>query len=72
MKDNGIGISRADQRNLFKSDGFYSKPGTNNEKGTGLGLLLCKEFIELHGGHIRVQSTVGRGCIVIFTIPQYI
>jgi len=72
VKDNGIGISRADQRNLFKSDGFYSKPGTNNEKGTGLGLLLCKEFIELHGGHIRVQSTVGRGCIVIFTIPQYI
>ena len=67
-----MGISRADQRNLFKRDGFYSKPGTNNEKGTGLGLLLCKEFIELHGGHIRVESIGGKGCKVIFTMPHNI
>jgi len=72
VKDNGIGISSSDQRNLFKNDGFYSKPGTNYEKGTGLGLLLCKEFIELHGGHIRVESIRGRGCKVIFTMPRHI
>jgi signal transduction histidine kinase len=72
VKDNGIGISRAAQRNLFKNDGFYSETGTRNEKGTGLGLLLCKEFIELHGGDIRVESMQGKGCKVIFTMPQYI
>jgi len=72
VKDNGLGMSRAAQRNLFMNDGFYSKTGTNNEKGTGLGLLLCKEFIELHGGHIRVESIEGKGCKVIFTMPHYI
>ena len=70
MKDNGTGISVEVQRNLFKNDGFYSKPGTNNEKGTGLGLLLCKEFIELHGGHIRVESAQGNGSKFIFTLPH--
>ncbi|MBN2862485.1 MAG: HAMP domain-containing histidine kinase [Bacteroidales bacterium] len=72
VKDNGIGISRVVQRNLFKNDGFHSGTGTNNEKGTGLGLLLCKEFIELHGGDIRIESKQGKGCKVIFTIPQYV
>ena len=72
VKDNGIGMSHEAQRNLFKNDGFYSKTGTNNEKGTGFGLLLCKEFIELHGGHIRIESIEGRGCKVIFSMPHYI
>ena len=72
VKDNGIGISEEVQRNLFKNDGFYSEKGTNNEQGTGLGLLLCKEFIELHGGDIRVESIEGKGCKVIFTMPHYI
>ena len=70
VKDNGTGISVEVQRNLFKNDGFYSKPGTNNEKGTGLGLLLCKEFIELHGGHIQVESAQGNGSKFIFTLPH--
>ena len=72
VKDNGIGISFEARRNLFKIDGFHSKAGTNNEKGTGLGLLLCKEFIEMHGGDIRVESAQGRGSKFIFTLPHYI
>ena len=71
VKDNGIGISRAAQRNLFKNDGFYSETGTRKEKSTGLGLLICKDFIELHGGFIRVQSILGKGCKFIFTMPNY-
>jgi signal transduction histidine kinase len=72
VKDNGIGISFEVRRNLFKIDGFHSKAGTNNEKGTGLGLLLCKEFIEMHGGDIRVESAQGIGSKFIFTLPHYI
>ena len=72
VKDNGIGISRAAQRNLFKNDALYSETGTRNEEGTGIGLLLCKEFVELHGGEIRVQSIPGKGCKIIFTMPHFI
>ena len=72
VKDSGIGISRAAQRNLFKNDGLYSETGTRNENGTGIGLLLCKEFIELHGGEVHIESTRGKGCKVIFTMPNYI
>lgn len=72
VKDNGIGISSEVQRKLFKIDTFHSTPGTNNEKGTGLGLLLCKEFIELHGGNIRIESEPGKGSRFTFTLPHYI
>jgi signal transduction histidine kinase len=72
VKDNGIGISFEDQRNLFKIDAFHSTEGTNNEKGAGLGLLLCKEFVEMHGGDIRVESIQGKGSKFIFTMPHYI
>jgi signal transduction histidine kinase len=72
VKDNGVGISFNAQRNLFKTGAFLSTKGTNNEKGTGIGLLLCKEFVELHGGHIRVISEPGMGCEFKFTLPHYI
>jgi signal transduction histidine kinase len=72
IKDNGIGISTEDQKKLFKIDAFHSTPGTNDEKGTGLGLLLCKEFVELHGGNIRIDSEAGRGSRFAFTLPHYI
>ena len=72
IKDNGIGISAEDQRKLFKIDAFHSTPGTHDERGTGLGLLLCKEFVELHGGNIRIESEAGKGSIFAFTLPHYI
>ncbi len=72
IKDNGIGISAEDQRKLFKIDAFHSTPGTHDEKGTGLGLLLCKEFVELHGGNIRIESEAGKGSRFAFTLPHYI
>ena len=72
VKDNGIGISFETQRKLFKTDAFHSASGTNNEKGTGLGLKLCKEFVEMHGGNIRIKSKPGRGSEFVFTLPHYI
>ena len=72
VKDNGIGISAENQKKLFQIDTFHSTPGTHNEKGTGLGLLLCKEFVELHGGNILIDSEAGKGSIFSFTLPHYI
>jgi signal transduction histidine kinase len=72
VKDNGVGISDENKRKLFKVDSFHSTPGTNDEKGTGLGLLLCKEFIELHGGNIRIESQPDKGSLFAFTLPHYI
>jgi len=72
IKDNGIGISPEILKKLFKIDFLHSSPGTNNEKGTGLGLLLCKEFVELHGGNIWIESNAGIGSCFSFTLPHYI
>ena len=72
VTDNGIGISTEIQKKLFKIDFLHSTPGTNDEKGTGLGLLLCKEFIELHGGDIWIESQPGRGSRFSFTLPHYL
>ena len=72
VQDNGIGISEEAQKYLFKIEAFHSTAGTNKEKGTGLGLLLCKEFVEIHGGTILVRSEPGKGCAIKFTLPHYI
>ena len=72
VRDTGIGISRERQRKLFKMDSFRSKSGIDNEIGTGLGLLLCKEFVEMHGGHICVESEPGKGSEFKFTLPHYL
>lgn len=56
VSDNGVGISKQDIDNLFEPDNILSAKGTNNEPGTGLGLLLCKDFIDMHGGKIWVDS----------------
>ena len=69
VKDTGTGISSEDIGKLFRIDTVYRTPGTENEKGTGLGLILCKEFVEKHGGKIWVESTVGSGSKFIFTLP---
>lgn len=69
ISDTGIGIPESAIENLFNIDNKYSKKGTQNEQGTGLGLVLCKEFIHNHGGKIWVESELGKGSNFIFTIP---
>ncbi len=69
IKDNGIGIPNDSIYKLFRIDENYSTRGTANETGTGLGLILCKEFIEKHGGEIWVESEVGKGSVFCFTLP---
>lgn len=70
VSDNGIGIQADQIENLFHIDKNQSKPGTQNEKGTGLGLILCKEFVEKHGGKLWVESEYGKGSKFRFTIPK--
>lgn len=68
--DNGVGMQKEISDKLFKIDSQVTTKGTNDEKGTGLGLIICKEFIEKHSGAISVQSEVGKGSRFIFTIPN--
>ena len=70
VKDNGIGIKSEDLDKIFKIGSNYSQRGTENEKGTGIGLMLCKEFVEKHGGKIWVESEEGKGSTFAFTIKQ--
>lgn len=70
IKDYGIGISSEDITKLFKIDSNYTRPGTAKEKGTGLGLILCREFVEKNGGKIWVESQPGSGSTFRFTIPK--
>lgn len=70
VKDTGVGISNENIHKLFKLDGQLSTPGTAMEKGTGLGLLLCKEFVEKHQGKIWAESEVGKGSSFTFTISK--
>jgi signal transduction histidine kinase len=69
VNDNGVGISGDIQSMLFEKTTGYSTRGTANEKGTGLGLILCKEFIERNGGKIWLQSEIGKGSTFHVTIP---
>ncbi len=70
VEDSGVGLSADNIRKLFRIDIKFSQPGTNKETGTGLGLLLCKEFVEKHGGRIWITSKVGKGSKFSFTIPH--
>lgn len=69
VKDTGIGIPENIGNNIFRIDIKYTREGTEQEKGTGLGLLLCREFVEKHGGRIWVESKLGEGSEFKFTIP---
>ena len=70
IKDSGIGISKDQISHLFEVDHAHSNVGTKGEKGNGLGLLLCKQFIEQNKGKIWVESTTNIGTTFRFTIPN--
>ena len=70
VKDTGIGMSEEDMDKLFKIDAHHTTRGTSDEKGTGLGLILCKEFVEMNGGEISVESKPGEGTNFSFTLPK--
>jgi len=69
VQDTGLGIPAEDLPKLFRIDSKYSTRGTANEKGTGLGLVLCKEFVEKNGGTLNVTSETGKGSTFSFTLP---
>jgi signal transduction histidine kinase len=69
IKDTGVGMSEEQIASLFKKDTNFSTYGTSGEKGTGLGLMLCKEMVEQNGGKIWVESELGKGSSFIFSLP---
>jgi signal transduction histidine kinase len=71
VKDNGVGISAEDIQKIFRIDSKHKTVGTMGEKGTGLGLILCREFVEKNGGQISVKSVVGEGSEFCFTLPVH-
>lgn len=70
ITDNGVGMNDDVIKILFDKTAPYTTRGTANEKGTGLGLILCKEFVEKNGGRIYVESEVGKGSKFSFTLPK--
>ena len=70
IADNGLGMSVETQIDLFSPETYITTSGTANEKGSGLGLLLCKEFVEKHDGKIWVESELGKGTSFHFTFPK--
>ena len=69
VMDNGIGISDEDLVKIFKIGSKHQTRGTQGERGTGLGLVLCKEFVEKQGGTLTVKTTLGEGSEFSFTLP---
>ena len=71
VKDTGIGIDPNDLPKLFRIDQHHTTPGLSNEKGSGLGLILCKEFVEKNGGTITIDSIPGKGTAITFTLKKH-
>jgi signal transduction histidine kinase len=71
MTDTGVGIRAEDLPKLFHLETFHTTPGTGGETGTGLGLIICHEFIRRHGGQITVDSKPGKGTTFSFTLPKH-
>lgn len=69
IEDTGVGMNNNQLARLFIADQSHSTPGLNGERGRGIGLLICKDFVELHGGRIWAESQPGRGSKFIFTLP---
>jgi signal transduction histidine kinase len=70
VQDTGIGMTSEDMHQLF-GDIYFTTKGTASENGTGLGLKLCKHFLEQNGGEISIKSNPGEGSIFSFTLPRY-
>jgi signal transduction histidine kinase len=71
VKDNGIGIPKESQENFFRIDKKVYSFGTDDEPGSGFGLILSKEFIESNGGSIAIKSEEGQGTEVSFSLPVF-
>jgi signal transduction histidine kinase len=71
VKDSGIGISEENLQKLFDLENHKLERGTDNEKGTGLGLLITKEMVEKQGGEVSIESNLREGSTVSFTVPKY-
>jgi signal transduction histidine kinase len=69
VRDNGIGMDKKYMQNLFSIEKMESRAGTENERGSGLGLILCREFVEKNGGKLTVKSKKGLGSTFSFTLP---
>lgn len=69
VRDEGVGMSKENKEKIFRIDAKYKSYGTSGEKGTGLGLIICKEFVEKNGGRIWCESEEGAGTKFFFTIP---
>ena len=72
VADNGQGIAAEDLSRLFLTNVQYTRPGTAGERGTGLGLNLCRELVGKNGGSIGVESTLGEGTRFSFTLPRQV
>jgi signal transduction histidine kinase len=70
VKDTGVGISPVNMEKMFRLDAHYTTVGTDGEQGSGLGLIIVKEMVERNGGTIWVESEVGKGTVMSFSIPQ--
>ncbi|MBF0102674.1 MAG: response regulator [Desulfobacterales bacterium] len=71
VEDHGTGIDQHNIEKVFKADSKLSTLGTQGEKGTGLGLMLCKELIDINNGHIQVESKLGVGTTFTIDLPKY-
>lgn len=69
VKDSGKGMSIEDQSKLLKTETHFSSYGTNNEEGSGLGLLLCQDFANKNGGRLWFESEEGKGSTFYFSVP---
>jgi two-component system sensor histidine kinase/response regulator len=69
IRDNGIGMSGEDAEKLFNPNIHFSTSGTGNEKGIGLGMLICKDFMDIHHGEIWVESELGKGSAFFIKLP---
>lgn len=72
IRDNGVGIDRDDLPKLFRKDIKFTTLGTEGEEGSGLGLLVAREYVHMHGGELHIDSEKNKSTIVFFTLPKHL